>query len=207
MFKTLYMDQRMKIIYPLTICLDRYTGVYSGGKYTAWNLHSHEVPEDIHGDDTACMNFFDETEIIYGRGDTPNDAINDLERRMTMKNKNITECDFDTKAYWEKHANKTHRDSWAVLDSLHMSKKLSLGNYDYKCGYLDAIQEAKEILNVLLPCEAKQDVPEVGDIVVFTRYEMEHIGRVEKDKRGLHADGVYLPEKGVRIIEKGNKND
>jgi len=64
----------MKPIYPLSICYDRYTGAHSGGKYTAWNLHSYEVPLEINGDDTTCMNFFDETEIIYGRGDTPNDA-------------------------------------------------------------------------------------------------------------------------------------
>lgn len=33
-----------------------------------------------------------------------------------------------------------------ILEVLHQSSKLALGNYDYQCGYLDAVKEAKSLL-------------------------------------------------------------
>ena len=56
--------------------LDRYNGTYSGGKWTAWNLSY--VPSKIDADDTECADFFAKNMIVYGRGETPQEAIDDL---------------------------------------------------------------------------------------------------------------------------------
>lgn len=63
-------------IYPLVVVLDRYNGTYSGGKWTAWNLNY--VPWKIDADDTECADFFSKNTIVYGRGETPQEAIDDL---------------------------------------------------------------------------------------------------------------------------------
>ena len=68
-------------IYPLTIIKDRYNGVYSDGKYLAFNLDFDEIPPGAIGDDTECRNFFDNCDS-YGRGDSIEVAICDLYVRM-----------------------------------------------------------------------------------------------------------------------------
>lgn len=69
-------------IYPLIIIRDRYTGVYSGGKYTAWNVEFEEIPKEIEDSDVPCRNFWYEQEdnptYIVGRGDTVREALEDL---------------------------------------------------------------------------------------------------------------------------------
>jgi len=65
-------------IYPLTIIRDRYNGVYSGGKYLAFNLDIDEIPPEVIGNDVEARNFFYYTNIIYGKGETIMDAVNDL---------------------------------------------------------------------------------------------------------------------------------
>lgn len=62
-------------IYPLTIIQDRYNGIYSGGKFTAWNLYPDELPEEAFGDDVTCRCFWADQEIMVGRGDTPDEAL------------------------------------------------------------------------------------------------------------------------------------
>lgn len=70
-------------IYPLTIVKDRYTGVYSGGVYTAWNKKHYELPDDIDGNDTDCCSFWATNKnIIVGIGDTVNEAITDLKSKL-----------------------------------------------------------------------------------------------------------------------------
>lgn len=70
-------DTKMKNdIYPLVVVLDRYNGTYSGGKWTAWNLNY--VPSKIDADDMECADFFSKNTIVYGRGETPEEAIKDL---------------------------------------------------------------------------------------------------------------------------------
>ena len=64
--------------YPLTICFDRYSGTYSGGEFTAWNLDADDVPEEIHSDDVTCSLFWDKNEIPVGTGYTPEEAIKNL---------------------------------------------------------------------------------------------------------------------------------
>ena len=69
-------------IYPLTIVRDRYTGAYSGGEYTAWNLDFYEIPMDIALSDVCCMEFWDNEEnqknYIVGKGRTVSEALADL---------------------------------------------------------------------------------------------------------------------------------
>lgn len=67
----------MSDIYPLVVVLDdKFDGVYSGGKWTAWN--KCYVPSKIFGDAKECADFFSTTNLIYGRGETPQEAIDDL---------------------------------------------------------------------------------------------------------------------------------
>lgn len=79
----------MDEIYPLTIVRDRYTGTYSGGRYTAWNLEFYELPYGIQADDVTCMMFWDEDRLA-GRGNTPQEAVDDLRARMKREGKTET---------------------------------------------------------------------------------------------------------------------
>lgn len=65
-------------IYPLTIVSDRYTGAYSGGQYTAWNLSATELPDAIDGDDVDCMSFWRNNTIPVGKGRTVGEALANL---------------------------------------------------------------------------------------------------------------------------------
>lgn len=69
-------------IYPLVIIEDRYTGVYSNGEYTAWNMYFDEIPQDIDGDDVSCYDFWHSYDGIVGLGRTPNEAIEDLRKKL-----------------------------------------------------------------------------------------------------------------------------
>lgn len=64
--------------YPLTIIVDRYTGGYSGAKYTAWPLDITQVPEEPYCSDGDCMDFWSNYLEPVGKGQTPNDAFQDL---------------------------------------------------------------------------------------------------------------------------------
>ena len=72
----------MTEIYPLTIISDRYGGTYSGGDFTAWNLDYYEIPTGPAEDDVSCMLFWDTTDIVVGRGNTPQEAVDDLRQRL-----------------------------------------------------------------------------------------------------------------------------
>lgn len=72
-------------IYPLTIINDRYSGTYSGGKFTAWNVEANEIPESVNGDDITCLSFWDSEqckEYTIGIGNTIKDAVADLYCKM-----------------------------------------------------------------------------------------------------------------------------
>lgn len=78
-------EQKEVKFYPLTIVYDRYTGVYSGGKYTAWNLLPWEVPKEIDGDDVECRDFWYNNLIPVGVGDTPEKAVENLKDKFLYK--------------------------------------------------------------------------------------------------------------------------
>lgn len=75
-------------IYPLTIVADRYGGVYSGGKFLAFNCLPNEVPEDIDKDFPYCRNFWVsrrtsyQSKIIIGKGQTVEEAVENLYRQL-----------------------------------------------------------------------------------------------------------------------------
>ena len=72
----------MNEIYPLTIINDRYTGTYSGGIFTAWNMYYYEIPTEPAEGDVICIRFWETTKIPVGRGETPQEAVDDLTRRL-----------------------------------------------------------------------------------------------------------------------------
>lgn len=75
-------------IYPLTIVRDRYNGVYSGAKFTAWHCEAESIPEGVNGDDVGCDECWDEIEHSsewenqIGYGNTIDEAIEDLFGRL-----------------------------------------------------------------------------------------------------------------------------
>lgn len=76
------MKERREIIFPLTVVFDRYCGVYSHAEWLAFELLPEEVPHAINAGDIECMEFWFENHPLIGRGDTPEEAINDLARRL-----------------------------------------------------------------------------------------------------------------------------
>ena len=74
-----------KFVYPVTIIQDRYSGVYSGGEWTAFNLHKEQVPDAIDGDDVECREFWtlaSNFHLSIGIGKTPNEAFDDLKEKL-----------------------------------------------------------------------------------------------------------------------------
>lgn len=70
-------------VFPCTIVTDRYTGSYSGGKFTAWAQYPDDVPQEIFSQDVPCGEFWeDEVKKLVGIGDTPQEAYDDLNRKM-----------------------------------------------------------------------------------------------------------------------------
>lgn len=86
-FFELLMDEncQREEVYPLTIVMDRYEGTYSGGYYTAWNLDVEDVPTEIESDDVTCYNFWHSYEGVVGLGRTPNEATEDLRRKLNLE--------------------------------------------------------------------------------------------------------------------------
>lgn len=76
----------MRLPYPLTIISDRYHGTYSHGKFTAWNLYLEDIPEGQDSGDTECMEFWFENKILVGKGETADNAIQDLINILTRSN-------------------------------------------------------------------------------------------------------------------------
>lgn len=72
-------------IYPVTVVADRYLGCYSGGEWTAWNCRPTAIPEVIFADDVPCCEFWATNKKPVGRGRTPEDAIEDLRRRLEQE--------------------------------------------------------------------------------------------------------------------------
>lgn len=77
---------KTRSLYPLTITLDRYTGAYSGGKWTAWNCEPGEIPEGPFADDVGCASFWADNRTPVGIGESPEAAIADLNRKIEEEN-------------------------------------------------------------------------------------------------------------------------
>ena len=74
-------------LYPVTIVEDRYTGTYSEGVYTAWNLDPWDIPKEIDGSDAECALFWRCNKIPVGKGFTPNEALDDLVQQIAKEQK------------------------------------------------------------------------------------------------------------------------
>lgn len=68
--------------YPTTLVADRYSGTYSGGKWLAFPLDYWNVPAEVDGGDIECMMFWDTYDGVVGKGNTPQEAMEDLINKM-----------------------------------------------------------------------------------------------------------------------------
>jgi hypothetical protein len=80
------------ILYPVVIMQDRYMGVYSGGKWTAWNCEPDEIPPEVYGNDEECRNAWrgihdGKRPFVYGFGDTIEDAISRMVKAASLRGK------------------------------------------------------------------------------------------------------------------------
>lgn len=73
--------------YPLCVLNDRYGGNYSGGEWTAWVSGIDYIPSGVFDDDVECSKCWDNLrnerksgKIIFGVGDTADEALKDLLR-------------------------------------------------------------------------------------------------------------------------------
>lgn len=71
-------------IYPLTIVTDRFGGAYTGGKYLAFPLDSYSKLVTDNFEEDGAILIDKESPLlpqrIYGVGDTPNEALDDLKK-------------------------------------------------------------------------------------------------------------------------------
>lgn len=70
--------------YPTTIIRDRYDGTYSGAEWLAFPLDYFNVPDEVDGGDPECMMFWDSYDGVVGKGDTPQEAMGDLIKKMSL---------------------------------------------------------------------------------------------------------------------------
>ena len=78
--------------YPLCVLMDRYGGVYSNGKWTAWVNGIDYIPDGVFSDDVECMTTWRnlqrerrEGKTIYGVGNTPEEALRDIVRAYKFR--------------------------------------------------------------------------------------------------------------------------
>lgn len=77
------MKFRVENMFPVFIVKDRYMGTYSGGSWTAF--HAVEVPPGCMDDGVTCAEFWTaEQKANTGLGNTPNEALADLEEKWTL---------------------------------------------------------------------------------------------------------------------------
>jgi len=69
-------------VYPCTIVHDRYGGVYSGAKWIAFPQDYDHVNEAVGADDVSCCNYWNEHPWTVGRGETPQEAYEDLVKKL-----------------------------------------------------------------------------------------------------------------------------
>ena len=83
-----------KIPYPLCIINDRYSGIYSGAEFLAFNLSPYEVGNlSVDDGDNSCLYFWEHeaADYVIGKGETPEEAMQNLiilldKQRTTIQN-------------------------------------------------------------------------------------------------------------------------
>jgi hypothetical protein len=68
----------MTDLYPVTIVKSRYGGTYEGATWLAFNLEMNQVPPEVTGTDVECSEFFASTQLVIGRGDSPDTSYTAL---------------------------------------------------------------------------------------------------------------------------------
>lgn len=71
--------------WPMTIIYDRYGGTYSKAPWIAFPLEFDEVPEEVHGDDVTCAQFWENYKEPFGLGCSPQIAASDLYTKLVAK--------------------------------------------------------------------------------------------------------------------------
>ena len=77
-----YIETWLAIKYLVTIILDRYNGSYSGAKFIAYPQEPYEICNEVNSDDIACLTYWNDFSSIIGKGNTPNEAYEDLLNNM-----------------------------------------------------------------------------------------------------------------------------
>jgi len=91
------METNREIPYPFTLIMDRYDGTYSGGRFLATNQFFDEIDDSIGSSDPEEMIFwrdfkqgervgFMRDKMYIGKGNTPQEAIDDLLTLITKQN-------------------------------------------------------------------------------------------------------------------------
>ena len=75
----------LNVEYPLTIVSDRYNGSYSRGKYIAFPKEPWKINSAINGNDVECMNYWNDFAGIIGKGNTPDEAFENLKNNMMLR--------------------------------------------------------------------------------------------------------------------------
>ena len=77
--------------YPLTIIKDRYGGLYTGlgseggykrKEWIAFPLRFDDIPAQVNGSDLEQLHFLESYSEPFGVGETPEEAVRELEERM-----------------------------------------------------------------------------------------------------------------------------
>lgn len=82
MTETTFKQLWLKSYYPTTIICDRYGGTYSSASWLAFPHDSWDIPEEVDGEDVECYLFWQDYDGIVGKGETPQEAMQDLIRKM-----------------------------------------------------------------------------------------------------------------------------
>ncbi len=81
-------------IWLITILCDRYSGIYSGGTWLAFNCEYSQIPSQVLGSDSEEMWFWSDgikmySWLLVGKGTTPDESLDDLYKQY-LKRQNET---------------------------------------------------------------------------------------------------------------------
>jgi hypothetical protein len=74
----------------VTIVSSRYGGIYEPGAGVAFACWPDEIPPDWNADDVTCLEFFTERRGEIGGGATPQEAYEDLLRRLDQRRRSLS---------------------------------------------------------------------------------------------------------------------
>jgi hypothetical protein len=73
-------------LWPVTVVPARYGGCYEGASWVAFPCRYHDIPINPYDDDISAMEWWGSSNAdMVGRGESPAEALDDLDRRCTYK--------------------------------------------------------------------------------------------------------------------------